>query len=318
MTAACPACGDRSSGLFEKDFYSFEDKHYDLVRCMGCGLIRVAPMPDRGTISRMYNAAYFKNDWSLGFVGDYLSDFKKRRDEFEKILTVFGPPQAGARLLEFGSAGGAFVDLANSKGWRAEGVEISEWGVRTAKEKYGLTLQHCNLLDAKVENGSYDAVFLGDVFEHVDDPVEVLKFIHDKLKPGGKVGFLLPMYISSSAYLWVRALGKIVKLAVLPSSVLRILKLEKATISPPYHLFEYSPRTIQTILMNNGFKFLKLCGLLPYPDSLLFGAREESFVAKSTRVLAKWVYGVVKFGSENFNVPILRALVLAEKKNPHV
>lgn len=316
--AACPACNGESSKLFEKDFYSFENRLYDLVRCDKCRLIRVNPMPDRDTISRMYSAAYFKNDWSLGFVGDYLSDFKKRRDEFEKILTVFGSPQDGARLLEFGSAGGAFVDLANAKGWQAEGVEISEWGVKTAKEKYGLTLQHCNLLDAKVEAGSYDAIFLGDVFEHVDDPVQVLRFIHDKLKPSGKVGFLLPMYISSSAYLWIRGLGKLVKLAALPSSVMRILKLEKAKVSPPYHLFEYSPLTIQTILMNNGFKFLKLCGLLPYPDSLLVGVKDESWVSKSTRILAKWVYGVIKFGSQRFNTPILRALVLAEKKDLHV
>jgi len=313
----CPACDSRSVCLFEKNFYSFEEQHYDLARCEGCGLIRVAPMPERDRIARMYNAGYFKNDWSLGFVGDYLSDFEKRRDEFEKILVAFGAPKTNARLLEFGSAGGAFVHLAASKGWCAEGVEISEWGVSSAKEKYGLNLQHCNLLDAKLKSGAYDAIFLGDVFEHVDDPVEVLRFIYDKLKPGGKVGFLLPMYLSSPVYLWVRAIGNIVRLAALPPSVMSILKLNKEKVSPPYHLFEYSPRTIRAILKRNNFHFLKLRGLLPYPDSLLRGVAGESAIGYLTRGLAKCIYGAVKYSSENLNIPILRALVLAEKKSNH-
>jgi SAM-dependent methyltransferase len=72
------------------------------------------------------------------------------------------------------------------------GVEPSDFGVAFARESLGLDVVQGGLLDARLDAGAFDAVFLGDVIEHLPDPGGALDRIAELLRPGGVVALALP------------------------------------------------------------------------------------------------------------------------------
>ena len=58
--------------------------------------------------------------------------------------------------------------------------------------------------DVALEDGSFDAVFMGDVIEHLPDPGAALDRVHALLRPGGVLALMLPDSGSALA----RAMGR--------------------------------------------------------------------------------------------------------------
>ena len=95
-------------------------------------------------------------------------------------LALLGP--ARGRLLDIGAGRGRFVAAARAAGWSACGVEPSARGVEAARTVYGVELERASLSEA---TGSFDAVTLWHVLEHVDDPGAALAHVSSLLLPGG-------------------------------------------------------------------------------------------------------------------------------------
>jgi SAM-dependent methyltransferase len=79
---------------------------------------------------------------------------------------------------------GLLLDGARRRGWRTQGIELSDWGVRRARH-LGLDVFQGDLEEAGFEPGSFDAVFMIDVLEHLADPVRTLAKVSQVLRPGG-------------------------------------------------------------------------------------------------------------------------------------
>lgn len=89
------------------------------------------------------------------------------------------------RLLDVGCGHGYFMKLAAEKGWKPEGVEISESGRKFAEEKLGFKVFGKPLAELGLPAGTYDAVTLWGVLDVLPDPLAELKEIYRVLKPGG-------------------------------------------------------------------------------------------------------------------------------------
>lgn len=102
------------------------------------------------------------------------------------VLKTF-VPHPGASVLDVGAGGGLFLHLARGEGMHVMGSEPSSVRAQFALKEYGLTLNrevvNHPMYDKHV--GTFDAVTLWDVIEHVDDPRKLLKRCKELLKPGG-------------------------------------------------------------------------------------------------------------------------------------
>jgi SAM-dependent methyltransferase len=120
----------------------------------------------------------------------------------ERLLQSVRRYRPGGRLLDIGAGSGILVEVATRLGYRAEGIEPSEWMVRSAAA-HGLKIQ-AGILPHEEITGPYDVVTLVDVIEHVSDPVELLVQAGTVLAPDG-IGLVITPDVTSVA---ARVMGK--------------------------------------------------------------------------------------------------------------
>lgn len=96
------------------------------------------------------------------------------------------------RILDLGCGSGRITAELVKLGHSVRGIDFSEEAVKRAAEK-GLDVKQANLDEGiPEENASYDAVWAGDVVEHVFDPIGLLTESHRVLRPGGIMLITIP------------------------------------------------------------------------------------------------------------------------------
>jgi SAM-dependent methyltransferase len=120
-----------------------------------------------------------------------------------RIVQRHQPP---GRILDVGCASGLFLKLAAGAGWAVEGIEPSETLHRTAAAALaGVGQVHCGTLEESgLAPGSFDAITIWDVLEHVPDPNGFLARCRSLLRPEGRLYANVPNIDSKEA----RLLGK--------------------------------------------------------------------------------------------------------------
>ena len=109
-------------------------------------------------------------------------------------LALLGPPRG--TLLDIGAGRGRFVAAARAAGWSAEGVEPSARGVQAARAAYGVVLERAPLAGV---SGTYDAISLWHVLEHLDDPDAAVAHVASLLAHGGVLVVGVPNLASVQA-----------------------------------------------------------------------------------------------------------------------
>jgi len=148
-----------------------------LVTCDGCGLIYENPRYPESVIIEGYMSAVDAG---------HDSQFPMRVESFYRALagaTKFLPPK-GAKVLDIGTAGGAFLIAAERYGYEAHGLEPSQFLTEQGQRR-GLKIRQGTLDNAPFEKGSFDMVCFWDVLEHVVDVRAALQRAKELLKPGG-------------------------------------------------------------------------------------------------------------------------------------
>jgi 2-polyprenyl-3-methyl-5-hydroxy-6-metoxy-1,4-benzoquinol methylase/GT2 family glycosyltransferase len=108
------------------------------------------------------------------------------------MLQMLGtlPP---SRVLDLGCAGGLFAEHARAAGHHVTGVDAVEMpGVRERTDRFFLADLEAGI--PAEARGRYDVVVAGDVIEHLSRPEEMLKQIHDVLRPGGQLLLSVPNF----------------------------------------------------------------------------------------------------------------------------
>ena len=100
---------------------------------------------------------------------------------------------AKGRLLDIGCASGIFLDAASGRGWDVTGLEPNTHLAAKAAERVpAAVVSNTTLEEAELQLGSFDAVTLWDVLEHVTDPVAFLSTCRRLVKPSGTVLLKVP------------------------------------------------------------------------------------------------------------------------------
>ena len=148
-----------------------------LVKCRPCGLYYVNPRL-RGDL--------ILSSYTEGEDQTYLSQLAARERTFSgslvKLERLIGAP---GRLLDIGTAAGAFVAAAKARGWMAEGCEPNRWLADWGARHYGIPIRPGSVFDHDYQPASFDVVTLWDVIEHAPDPRALLDRCRAILKPNG-------------------------------------------------------------------------------------------------------------------------------------
>jgi SAM-dependent methyltransferase len=142
------------------------------------------------------------------------------------------------KVLDIGCGYGFFLQEMKSRGWKVDGIEISQTGREYAVNQWGIEVFSEPTALLQLPENSFDVVTLFYVIEHVPDPLDLMKAVKRVLKPRG---FVLMRWPHTTPV--VRLLG--------PFS--RKLDLYQT----PYHLYDFSPMTIERLLRQAGFKSIE-------------------------------------------------------------
>lgn len=301
-TIACPLCGgneyavisssrhpaDLTAEQLRDAFRASSDSELleQLVRCHGCEMVYVNPRIDDAMLVESYESAVDPT-----FIAQNPERIRTFSRLLKKILPRAGNPGPGARLLDVGCAGGAFLVAARDYGFNVTGVEPSHWLAESGRQQYGLDIRQGILTDGMFPAESFDIVTLWDVIEHIAEPVRALATIHTVLKPNG---LLLVNYPDFGSWM-ARLLGK------------------RWPFLLSVHLLYYTRATMSRQLVDAGFQPLKI---QPHFQTLKLGyilKRTEHYVG-----LVKPVGRAVdatSLGNLPFTYNMGQTLVVARKKS---
>jgi SAM-dependent methyltransferase len=149
------------------------------------------------------------------------------------VLKYKRPP---GRILELGSAHGGFVALLRWAGFDAAGLELSPWVVSFARQTFDVPVHQGALEQQDFDTGSFDAIALMDVLEHLPDPVATIGRALAFLKPDGVLVIQTPRYPRGTTH------------AQMVESGDRFLEQLKTN----EHLFLFSDESIELLLSRLG------------------------------------------------------------------
>lgn len=199
----------------------------DIVRCQKCGHMQLAGIPSQATLDEGYSMAR-----STDYLGEEPGQRLTARITLERIERHLRP----GRLLDLGCWVGFLLDEARGRGWETVGVEPSDFASDFARKRFGLDVRTGDLFGAELEPGSFDAVVLGDVLEHLLDPGAALDRIAMLTAADGVLCVTLPDAGSRVA----RAMG---------SRWWSVI---------PTHVQYFTRASLQQLLVRHGFTLLEL------------------------------------------------------------
>jgi 2-polyprenyl-3-methyl-5-hydroxy-6-metoxy-1,4-benzoquinol methylase len=225
---ACALCGAEDRAPF------FEKDGYRLVRCRQCGLVSVANPPSPEELRDFYS-----------FAQGYASSSRDDPAEIARLqalgrrhVVALGHAADAGRLLDVGCSAGFFLAAARDVGWEVKGLELNADAAALARERFGLDVTAAGVEDAPFPPGSFDAVTLWDVLEHLRDPRGALQLVRRLLRPGGTLALSTPNLDG----LFPRLSGLIGRRTGYWTHP-----------EPPAHLFQFSQRTLTRLLEATGF-----------------------------------------------------------------
>jgi SAM-dependent methyltransferase len=148
-----------------------------LVRCRDCGMVFESPR---------YQADIIIQGYMSSDEAGHDSQYAMRVLSFYRALRKLAHhlPPVGARVLDIGTAGGAFLEAAEQFGYEAYGMEPSRYLVEKGKAR-GLKIEQGIIEDHSFPARSFDMVSMWDVIEHLPDPKGSLVELRQLLKPDG-------------------------------------------------------------------------------------------------------------------------------------
>jgi SAM-dependent methyltransferase len=161
--------------------------------------------------------------------------------EKEKIslLDSLGLLDHKGAVLDIGFGNGGFALAIAKQGWRCVGLEFTE-KVELPFDPAGRfeVLMGPDSLE-KLEAEQFDLITMWHVLEHISDPIGTLRQARRVLRPGGHIVTAVPNFAGLSS---------------------RVFKRNWYALSPPWHLQQFSPRSLGLAFCEAGILLEELRG----------------------------------------------------------
>ncbi|MEZ5014140.1 MAG: class I SAM-dependent methyltransferase [Chitinophagales bacterium] len=231
------------------------------MRCRDCSLITMDPKPNDEELALLYADDYFETgQHGLNRTGQTYEESKDKLDKnlykeaIQKNILAYKPDVKS--IFEIGFAMGHMLSAARELGMEVGGIEFSQSAVDKAREKFGIRAVCGNFetIDLTSNAEKWDCIYGGDVYEHFTHPSEVSKNMYAMLKTGGVAIVVVP----STFNLWSTGFANL---------FFRLLGKRKKFYDNPYHLYEYTPKTIKA-LFRKYFSDVQVVNRIKKPSEL--------------------------------------------------
>ena len=179
---SCPLCrADDSTVAHEGEFMLRGERIVQETRvCNSCGMTFEVAEPDQDW------ASLYGTVWHRGVLPNATQRALYRND-----AKLIGPPphDCAGRVFDIGCGAGLLLDELEALGWKTAGCDPETGAVEQARAKGHEIYQE--LFRPKVEYLA-DLVILGDVLEHVTDPLALLKQVRQVVRAGGRFYVRVP------------------------------------------------------------------------------------------------------------------------------
>ena len=207
---------------------------WQYFRCANCGLVSLSPRPTPEELKVNYQTYLPENPQAIN---EWEAMIKPVNIESADLIESHAKTN-GKRILDIGCGYGFFLKEMKSRGWHVEGIEVSKTGRQYAQEEWCIPVYSEELERLDLPGNTFDVVTLHYVLEHVHDPCAILKEVHRILKPNGLILLRCPHSTPI-----VMMLGPFAH--------------RYDIFHTPYHLYDFSPKTMNQILILNGFMDIK-------------------------------------------------------------
>jgi SAM-dependent methyltransferase len=158
------------------------------------------------------------------------------QSRLEEIVGQFAVCRQTNRLLDIGCGAGNLLLAARNNGWQAQGLDVSPHAVKHVRD-LGFEVFHGELRDAQLPEAHFDVITAAELLEHLPDPRAELQEIARLLRPGGLFWTTTPHARGLAA---------------------RVLGLKWRCILPPEHLQLFSVRGLRSLMLDVGFRGIRL------------------------------------------------------------
>jgi SAM-dependent methyltransferase len=273
--SACLVCGSAGfTPVFRGSdrLYHTTTKEFAVVRCGGCGLLRLDPQPPPEELGRYYPENYwFAPDDSAA---SRLEESYRRlvlRDHVQFVSQALRSSTARGPLLDVGCGGGLFLGIMRERGFRVVGLDNSPQAAGIAWRRQQVPAVVADTERAPLRAGSLAGLTMFHVMEHLYDPRSYLRAARELLASDGRLVVQVPNAASWQARLLGRAWNG---------------------ADVPRHLHDFRDRDLVKILEDAGYEVLrrKYFSLRDNPAGL------ASSVAPSLDPMARRVRRVAESG----------------------
>jgi len=206
VCALCGSAGDLIHADLADQLFGAPGR-WSIRQCgnAGCAIGWVDPKPKVQDIGKLYETYYTHDSVAdeRASSGQYTVS---RHKTLKRLLARLMPWQSAqfasglfhledlppGRLLDVGCGSGGFLAAAAGQGWQAEGIDFDARAIAAANELDGVTARVGDLDDPALVDGTYDAITMSHVIEHLPDPAHAFARCAALLRPGGRLVMVTP------------------------------------------------------------------------------------------------------------------------------
>ena len=193
----CAICGSSTAVRHPvvKDFLFSLDGSWRIVQCQNsaCRHAQLSPMPSDAELRDYYSQYITHESAEVGDVGrqDLISKYLKAQPGHRARELLFLDHTSPGTLLEVGCGNGVNLLKLQREGWVVQGQDLDPAAAAQARSR-GIDVKLGFLQDVRSELGSYRAVIMVHVIEHLRTPVNDLKIFRQHLDGNGDFVIITP------------------------------------------------------------------------------------------------------------------------------
>ncbi len=251
----CPICNstDIHEVLNAKD-YTVSGEIFPIWHCNKCSLRFTQSVPEIKDIGRYYLSADYisHSDTKKGIVNNLYHKVRNITLQQKQRLIINRTGLREGSLLDVGCGTGSFLSVMKQAGWQVKGLEPDEQARSLAVQK-GIPVESSEHLFSIIP-GSYNAITLWHVLEHVHELHSYMNQLRLLLKENGVLCIAVPNYTCGDAQHYGNGW---------------------AAYDVPRHLYHFSPASMKELLLMHH---LEAVDILPmWFDSVYVSMLSEKY-----------------------------------------
>jgi SAM-dependent methyltransferase len=267
----CDFCGSAAQErVFDAPGFDAKGESFKLVRCQECSLVWVSPLPEPEALGEYYSADYYgAGEVKFNPILEGLVRFANRaraKQLIDKLDTASSAEPR--RVLDIGQGRGNFLKAMKRQGFACVGTELASFD---SADSEGITTLRGEVQNLDLEPGSFDAVTIWHVLEHVRKPREVIQTMARVLKPNGWAQIAVPYFGSTQA---------------------KVFGPNWFHLDLPRHLYHFTDSALLTELKRNGLEVRSVT--TSALDQNLYGFVQSALNALLPKDRPNELYGLLK------------------------